>query len=107
MPSSTFIVSRNDRLGSLVYDTSADLTGATTPKFVMRGASEPDLTAPKIYADATLVDAPTGVLQYDWVGTDTDTTGVFIAEFVVWVDGKKFTMPSSGTIKVVILRDIG
>lgn len=107
MPSSTFTVSRNDRLGSLVYDTNAILTDATTPKFVMRGASEPDLTAPKVYADAVIVDAPTGVVRYDWAGADTDTTGVFIAEFVVWVDDKKLTMPSSGTIKVVVLRDIG
>ena len=103
----TFVVSRNDRLASLTYDSNEDLTGATTPKFVMRGASEPDLTEPKVYADATLIDAPTGVLQYDWAAADTDTTGVFIAEFVVWIDGKKLTVPTSGTIKVVVLRDNG
>ena len=113
MPNLTFELKRNDLLPTLTvaatYDDGSiiDLTAATSPKFLMRLASAADLSTPKINAAATVVSGPAGTIRYTWQGTDTDTAGVYIAEFQVHLGGKPITIPGNGTIKVVILADLG
>lgn len=80
-----------------------DLTTATGVKFAMkkRGA-----TANKVDAAATVVSAVAGTVKYQWVGTDTDTAGIYITEWqITWPTGKQ-TVPGSGYDLIQIDADI-
>ena len=71
--------------------TTVNLTGATSPRFLMRLMSAADLSTPKIDGVATIPTPSAGTLRYDWAGTDTDTAGIYSAEFEVTIGGKKRT----------------
>ena len=112
MPSQTFTIKRGDLLPPITIaatysdGTVIDLTAATTPKFMMRLASAADLSTPKVNATATIVDGPGGTIRYSWAGTDTDTAGLYTAEFEVTLGGKKLTVPSASKLTVRIVEDI-
>ena len=72
--------------------TSVPLTGGTNPRFIMRLASTADLATPKVNAVATVVSAAAGTLRYDWVTGDTDTAGIYTAEFEITLGAKELTM---------------
>ena len=57
----------------------------------MRLMSAADLSTPKIDGVATIPTPSAGTLRYDWAGTDTDTAGIYSAEFEVTIGGKKRT----------------
>lgn len=84
--------------------TPKNLTGHTV-LFLMRPAKD---ATPTINAAAVVVDAPAGVVRYDWAAVDVDTEGVYLAEFEVTetATGKKQTFPNFGHIAVVIQADI-
>lgn len=84
-----------DRSGPL------NITGGTV-KFIMRAAEG----SVKINASATIVTAASGIVQYTWSGSDTDTAGEFEGEFQVTLSGKKETFPNTGYIPIIILDDI-
>ena len=71
--------------------TTVNLTGATSPRFLMRLMSAADLSTPKVDGVATIPTPSAGTLRYDWAGTDTDTAGIYSAEFEVTIGGKKRT----------------
>lgn len=75
-----------------------DLTGATvTFRMRKRGA-----TALTIDAAASVVSAAAGAVRYDWLAGDTDTHGVYDAEFrCELVDGRQ-TVPNDRYITVRI-----
>jgi hypothetical protein len=50
-----------------------------TVKFRMKTSSN----VIKVFADATIVDGPNGVVEYAWQTADTDTPGDFYAEWVL------------------------
>lgn len=75
-----------------------NLAGATV-RFRMRAAGE---GSPKVDAAATVVDAPTGTVAYAWQGTDSDTEGLFNAEWPVTIAGAVETVPNNGFLKVLI-----
>ncbi len=83
--------------------TAVDLTGATV-KFIMAltvGAT------PKINTAATVLDAEAGSVRYTWTGTDTDTVGLYRAEFeVTFASGAKRTFPVSDYLYVNIEADL-
>lgn len=88
-----------------------DLTGATV-KFFM---NETDLTTVKIDA-AAVIESPasSGVVRYDWQGTDTDTADTYKAEFqIILASGKPITFPPADEepgksyITVLIGPDLG
>ena len=59
-----------------------------------------------VYVDAAaaIVNAALGTVAYPWDEGDTDTPGLFRAEFeVLWGDGKKQTAPSGGPILVLVV----
>lgn len=60
----------------------------------------------KINANATIVNAATGEVKYTWAGTDTDTSGVYRAEFELITASKKTTFPNNGYILVRIRDDL-
>ena len=112
MPSQTFTIKRGDLLpaitlaGTYSDGTPIDFSDATTPEFHMRLASAADLSTPKIDAAATIVDGPGGIIRYQWAGTDTDTAGIYTAEFEVTKSGRKLSIPSATKLTVRIVEDI-
>lgn len=103
---------RNDRLpiytATLVQQldgvtTPIDLTG-TTVTFIMR--AEDDL-APKVEAEATVVDAEAGAVSYAWAVGDLATAGTYLCEWqVTYPDGRTLTVPSSGYDQIRVLADL-
>ena len=74
-----------------ISGTPVNLTGATNPRFLMRLMSAADQSTPKVDAAATIVTPSAGTLRYDWSGSDTDTAGIYSAEFEVMIGGKPRT----------------
>lgn len=99
---------RNDRAPALTIQATdlagspMDLTGATSPVFIMRlvGASTNKVNR----AAATIVNAATGVLRYSWAAVDVDTAGTYSAEFEVDMGGLPMTIPGDDVELVVVIR---
>jgi hypothetical protein len=84
--------------------TVVDLTAATTPRFLMRAHRAAALT---VDGTATVVNAAAGTVRYDWASGDTDTAGLYRAEWEFSIGGKKMTVPNDGYLYVVIRDDLG
>lgn len=100
---------RNDRLpvyaATLLHDkwTPIDLDG-TTVTFIMRAKSS---SAPKVEAEATVVDAEAGAVSYAWAVGDLATAGTYLCEWqVTYPDGRTLTVPSSGYDQIRVLADL-
>lgn len=112
MSAYVFYIKQNTRRPNLVArlknadKTPLDLSDAVSVKFTMN--TEPHNNPPKIDSiDATIVDAPNGVVQYEWQDGDTDTLGTFRGEFTVdWGSGIFQTLPEDDYIKVVVKDDL-
>lgn len=111
-----FSIKRNDLLPVLeailkdANDNPVDLTDATDVVFHMR---EEDGETLKIDGVAGTFGAnrATGKVIYAWrwldPDFDTDTSGLFLAEFeVTWTGGKIQTFPSRGYISIQIVDDL-
>lgn len=78
-----------------------DLTGASV-RFHMK-----DLAGTvKIDTDATVISpATSGIVQYNWTGSDTDTAGTYYAEFeVTYSDSTVESFPNDGNIGILITK---
>lgn len=83
----------------------ADITGAVAARFTMKVGTTG--TAKISKAAMTIVDAATGVVEYHWTGTDTDTSGTYNAEVEVdWGGGALQTFPSKGYFTITINDDL-
>lgn len=108
-----FWIKRGDRKDS-VEATLKDATGATvdltgaTVTFNMRA---PGAASPKVSASAVNLDTGTatrGKVRYDWAAADTDTAGLYYAEFeVTFADGKRASFPSHTHLVVEVVEDLG
>lgn len=85
----------------------ADLSGlGTAVKFIMRSRDTPT-AAPKVNAAAVIVDGVRGQVRYDWATGDTDTPGIYVAEWqVTYADGRKQTFPTLTYHTVTVLADL-
>lgn len=81
--------------------TVVNLTGASVV-FRMR----PRGGALKVNAAATVVDAAGGVAEYAWAVNDTDTEGLFEAEWAVTISGSVETVPANGFHTVEVMRTL-
>ncbi|MGJ8660459.1 MAG: BppU family phage baseplate upper protein [Bacteroidota bacterium] len=55
----------------------------------------------------TITDAEGGVIQYDWQFGDTSTIGTYYVEFeVTYSDGSIETFPNTGSLPLVITREL-
>lgn len=90
--------------------TLKDSTGAaialagTTVTFRMRGVNA---AAVKVEAAATIIDADAGRVEYAWTGTDTDTSGLFNAEWSISFSGSAETVPNNGYVQILIVDNLG
>ena len=63
---------------------------------------------PKVNANATITDATDGYCEYRWQTGDTDTPGVYYAEFQVTTqNGGIFTVPVKNNFFVEVIEDLG
>lgn len=104
-----FYIKVNDRLPVILATLSdaagpINLTGATV-KFIMTDVRG---TTPKVNAAAAIdPDPTTGKVSYVWVTGDTDTPGVYDAEWeIIFGDGKPLTVPNDGRLRVQVVRDL-
>ncbi len=123
----TFLIKRGDTLPTLrrqlvtTNNVAIVLDGTETIKFTMRASTDVSMPGPaKIHADAVIVDAPTGIVEYQWADGDTDTSTYvetstlgrftdtpYAAEFEVnYVDGSVETFPQADYIAVSIPLDL-
>ena len=80
-----------------------DLTGASV-RFHMRSISG---GAAVVDADATIINAAGGIVQYNWIADDTNTIGSYQAEFeVTYADSKIETFPNDGYVRIEVIDDI-
>ena len=84
--------------------TVVNLTTANNVKFLMRLAGN---VTPKVNAAATIVAAASGTVSYAWGANDTDTVGVYEAEWLVtWGDGTTQTFPAGQPLTVKIRNSL-
>lgn len=82
--------------------TAVVLTGASV-YFVMRDRQG----IVKMVGTATVITAASGEVQYQWQVGDTDTAGLYEAEFmVVYSDGAVETVPSDGYLSIRVLPQL-
>lgn len=98
-----FYIKKGDRAPSVEATlrrgdrTAIDLTSVTSINFQMG----------ELDNSAVIVDAEAGTVRYDWGSDETDTPGVFNAEFkILWNDGREQTVPNRSHIKVYITEDV-
>jgi len=81
-----------------------DLTLADSVTFKMKEETSNVL---KVNAAAVVTDAVGGAVEYRWVTADTDTAGLYNAEWQVnWQDGSVETFPTIGFDVVMIHGDL-
>lgn len=81
-----------------------DLTNASV-QFHMEPSDDPDGST--VDAAATIVDASTGQVAYDWADGDTDEPGYYAAEFAVtYADSSTETYPNYEHLAIKIMEDI-
>jgi len=108
-----FYIKQDDRLPEIesilkdADDTVINLSGATV-KFIMTSKLADIGSTPKVEADATVVDAVTGHVKYAWIAADTDTAGVYRAEWEVqFADTRLETFPNDSYLEVKVTGDLG
>jgi hypothetical protein len=104
-----FFIKQNDTSPSLRAilkdgdEIAINLTGATV-RFHMRTVGGETAA---VDADASIVTAESGIVQYLWDAADTATVGSYQAEFeVTFSGGAVETFPNNGYIRVEITDDI-
>lgn len=103
-------IKRNDRrprwrVQLTANDLPVDLTGNSGVKFIMKSGA----TIKVNKATMNIVDAATGIVEYAWGATDTDTSGTYNAEVEVNWGGSPAelqTFPSSGYFVIEITDDL-
>ena len=105
----TFTIKSRDRLPplrvQLIEDNGypANLTDATV-RFIMK--RNPN-ASPVVDAQATILDPLNGVVEYAWQAGDTDSPGMYVAEFeVTYPDGTIKTYPGYNYIYIRIAQDL-
>lgn len=105
----SFIIKRNDlspRITSTFEapaGTPVDLSG-TSVRFIM---TKDGASSPKVNQPATIISATAGSVEYAWSGTDTDTAGLYRAEWEVTFAGSiKRTFPADDYLYVYVVADL-
>lgn len=107
----TFIIKQGDLkpvLSAYLTDNSGDaidLSTAASVKFIMKAR---DGGYTKVDAVASISDATTGAVSYEWSAGDTSVVGTFDGEFEVnWGSSKYQSFPASGYVEIIVEEDTG
>lgn len=107
-----FVIKQGDTLpfiSAILNDdgTPIVIPEGATARFVMRARSRCGASgAQKVDAAAMIDDGAAGEVHYEWAAGDTDTPGLYDAEFKIDDDGAISTYPSNGYIPVVVVRSL-
>lgn len=108
MSTSTFIIKRHDTLPVLtavLKDANEEVINLTDTSvyFTMKNI---DTDSVKIDTKlCSITNATSGIVQYTWEETDTDTAGEYLGEFEIVYDSGKMTIPTVDSLVIVILED--
>jgi hypothetical protein len=99
-----FVVALKDDFGEQT-ESPVNLTTASTVVFNMRDADTETVVVNR--GAATISDANSGEVTYNWGTGDLNTAGAYEAEVeVTWNDGKAETFPNNGYWDVIVVDDI-
>lgn len=85
-----------------------NLSDVTILKFFMRDQNATDGTNKINGAIASIEDATTGKVRYDWVVGDTNVSSLFEGEWeLTKADGSVETIPNDGYLAIAIIDDLG
>lgn len=88
------------KIGTTITDV-IDLTSATV-RFTMVNTSDNSVKVNR--SSAVITTAKIGDVEYRWASVDTDTSGVYLAEFEITpASTEKFTIPSDPADKAIIV----
>lgn len=87
-----------------LLDANRDPVDLTTATVQFRMSTRAG-AVPVIDEAATVVDAPNGVVAYQWGAGDTDTPGTYLAEFVVTTASQE-TFPNSRYLVVQVIQSL-
>ncbi len=93
------------RLRATLRDADGDVVDldACGVKFRMRPRAGGDV---KVFADATVIEAAAGLVEYTWVEEDVDTAGEYLAEWQLTFANTEpigvQTVPNAGEISISI-----
>ncbi len=103
-----FYIKQNDTSPSILAElkdannTPVNLTAATAKVFI----KSVDGTL-KVNEDVQIINVTLGVVRYDWQVGDTDTVGTYSVEFqVTYTDGAVETFPNTGSIALVVTKEL-
>jgi hypothetical protein len=83
--------------------TVIDLTTAVSVYFVMSQVNDDSTVTELINKAASVDDATTGQIRYQWVAGDTSVAGTHLGKFVVnWPNSEPETFPAQGYIEIRI-----
>lgn len=108
MSCADFIIKKGDTLPSIqsyLLDedgTAVNLTANSGVMFIFRPAS----TLVAQSGVATVVNATTALVQYNWVTGDTNTVGAMQAEWRVDFSGRKMTFPNNDYIDIDVIDNL-
>lgn len=109
MTNRIFYIKKGDRLPTIrstLYQPDGEiqpLTSVSGVKFIMYQNGTEKINA----AASVLEGGTTGAVEYAWATNDTNTSGVYKAEWqVTFTDGKPQTFPNKGYISVIITDDL-
>lgn len=102
-----FEIKRNDRrpYWRAALTSNGDpvsLTGATAVRFTMKQGATVKVNKQPM----TVIDAATGVVEYPWGASDTETSGTYNVEVEVDWGGELQSFPSTGYFTVTINDDL-
>jgi hypothetical protein len=81
-----------------------DITGNNGVRFHMKAFGATTL---KVDAPMTVTSASGGIVQYPWVGADTNTAGTYYGEVeVTYADNTVETFPNNGYFTIIIKEDL-
>ena len=81
-----------------------NITGANGVRFHMKAFGATSL---KVDAPMTVTSASGGIVQYPWVGADTNTAGTYYGEVeVTYADNTIETFPNNGYFTIIIKEDL-
>ena len=111
MASSTIFMKRNDTRPFLDVTlkqsdgTAIDLsTGISGVTFTMKDSATNTIKVNR--GACSIVSASGGSVRYSWTSSDTNTAAAYLGEFeIAYSNGDKMTVPTSGTLSIVVLED--
>lgn len=81
-----------------------DITGNNGVRFHMKAFGATSL---KVDAPMTVTDSLSGIVQYPWIGADTNTAGTYYGEVeVTYADNTVETFPNNSYFTIIIKEDL-